>query len=162
MLWAHHPCSQELKAEIAKITGAVTPTPAKASFPTSGMCPINILSTKLYKILISCAATAGSASFINAFGTGMAANNSLSFSIFHVPPTIAYAVCKIIFKLLVLLYYSLKMIIFKHTMKFISVSGIYKKSFLQIVAYRFLKYFFKHTMAKVSSILLLEHFSNTL
>ena len=71
------------KAEIARITGAVTPTPAKACFPTPGICPINILSTRLYKILISCAATAGSASLRKAFGTGITASNSLSSFIFH-------------------------------------------------------------------------------
>ena len=59
------------KAEIASMTGVVTPTPASACFPTSGMCPINILSTRLYRILMSCAATAGTASFKNAFGTGI-------------------------------------------------------------------------------------------
>lgn len=33
-------------AEIARITGAVTPTPARSCFPTPGIYPINILSTK--------------------------------------------------------------------------------------------------------------------
>ena len=67
------------KAEIARITGAVTPTPAKADFPTSGICPINILSTILYKILMSCAATAGQASRKKAFETGISANKLFSF-----------------------------------------------------------------------------------
>jgi len=61
---------------ILKLTGAVTPTPANACFPAPGIRPINILSTKLYRILISCAAMAGSASFKNAFGTGITANSS--------------------------------------------------------------------------------------
>ena len=70
------------KAEMARITGAVTPTPASACFPTPEMRPINILSTKLYNILISCAATAGIASLKKAFHTGISASRSLSFFIF--------------------------------------------------------------------------------
>ena len=66
------------KAEMARITGVVTPTPASACLPTAGIWPINILSTKLYRTLISCAATAGIASLKNAFGTGMDASRSAS------------------------------------------------------------------------------------
>ena len=66
------------KAEIAKITGAVTPTPANACFPAPGIRPMNILSTKLYKILINCAAIAGIASLKKAFGTGSSSSNSFS------------------------------------------------------------------------------------
>ena len=35
------------KAEIARMTGVVTPTPASACLPTVGICPMNILSTRL-------------------------------------------------------------------------------------------------------------------
>ena len=40
------------KADIAIITGIVTPTPVKASEPILGICPIYILSTILYKTFI--------------------------------------------------------------------------------------------------------------
>lgn len=40
------------KADIAIITGIATPTPVKALAHTSGICPINMRSTILYKTLI--------------------------------------------------------------------------------------------------------------
>ena len=54
-------------AEMAIITGIVTPTPVKALGPTSGMWPIYIRSTMLYMTLMICASMAGSASLKRSF-----------------------------------------------------------------------------------------------
>ena len=49
------------KEEIRIMREVVTPTPANASVPMPGICPIYTRSTILYNKLTNCAATAGSA-----------------------------------------------------------------------------------------------------
>ena len=65
-------------AEIIIIKGIATPTPVKARLPIWSICPIKILSIKLYKTFTICAKIAGTESSNNSFFTGTVPNLSLS------------------------------------------------------------------------------------
>jgi len=68
-------------AEIAIITGIVTPTPVNALGPTLGICPIYMRSTILYNTFIICAKIAGKANFNNN-GPKLSLPKSASFFFF--------------------------------------------------------------------------------
>ena len=55
------------KAAIIVMSERQTPTPVNASSPIPSICPMYILSTRLYSRFINCAATAGSASLASSF-----------------------------------------------------------------------------------------------
>ena len=65
-------------AEIIIIKGIATPTPVKARLPILSICPMYILSIRLYKTFTICAKIAGTESSNKSFFTGIVPNLSLS------------------------------------------------------------------------------------
>ena len=72
------------KAEMAMMTGKVTPTPVRALAPTPGRWPMYIRSTMLYNTLIIWAVMAGIARLNSNFPT-LPEPRSTSFASFDVP-----------------------------------------------------------------------------
>lgn len=65
-----------------------TPTPVKAAEPTSGICPIYIRSTMLYKALTTCDVIAGTAKINNKCPTGSFPKSTSCdiFNFINIPP----------------------------------------------------------------------------
>lgn len=72
-------------AVMATTTGIATPTPVSASAPAPSMCPMNILSTMLYRTFTICAVIAGRASLNSSPLTGAVASFCSSLFIIYTP-----------------------------------------------------------------------------